>query len=123
MIVWIHLTAALAVLVLGAINLAAAKGTPRHKVMGWIWVAAMLFVTVPSYWIRETQPGELSWIHLLSVVAFTSMAWALIAIRRGKVEIHARAMTGSMIGAVIAGGFALAPGRFISELLGYGYGP
>ena len=81
----------------------------------------MLFVTIPSYWIRETRPGELSWIHTLSVVAFVSMVWALIAIRRGNVKAHASAMTGSMIGAVIAGAFALAPGRFISELLGYGY--
>lgn len=123
MVIWLHFLAALAVLVLGAINLAAAKGTPRHKAMGWVWVIAMLFVTVPSYWIRETQPGELSWIHILSVVAFVSMVWALIGIRRGNVKAHASAMTGSMIGAVIAGGFALAPGRFISELLGYGYGP
>lgn len=119
MIVWVHFIAALSVLVLGGINIAAAKGTPRHKAMGWVWIGAMLLVTVPSYWIRETQPGDLSWIHALSVVAFVSMAWALIAIRRGNVKAHARAMTGTMVGAIIAGGFALAPGRFISELLGY----
>ncbi len=121
-IISVHLAAALAVLVLGTINLAAAKGTLRHKTMGWVWIVAMLFVTVPSYWIRETKPGELSCIHLLSVVAFVSMAWALIAIRRGNVQAHARAMAGTMIGAIIAGAFALLPGRFISELLGYGFG-
>ena len=120
MIVWVHFIAALAVLLLGAINLVAAKGTPRHKAMGWVWVVAMLFVTIPSYWIRESQPGELSWIHLLSLLAFVSMAWALFSIRRGNVKGHASAMIGSMIGAVVAGSFALAPGRFISELLGYG---
>ncbi len=120
MAVWIHFIAAPAVLLLGGINLAAAKGTPRHKAMGWVWVIAMLLVTIPSYWIRETQPGELSWIHILSVASFVSMAFALFAIRRGNVRAHASAMTGSMTGAVIAGSFALAPGRFISKLLGYG---
>ena len=119
MIIWLHFLAALAVLVLGGINLAATKGTPRHKAMGWMWVICMLFVTIPTYWIRASHPGELSWIHILSLVTLATMAWALIATRRGNVRIHARAMTGSMIGAVIAGAFALAPGRFISTLLGY----
>lgn len=121
MVIWVHFVAALSVIVLGCMNLTLAKGTPRHKAMGWVWVIAMLFVTIPSYWIREANPGELSWIHILSVVAFVSMAWALIAIRRGKFRSHASAMIGSMAGAVIAGAFALAPGRFISNLLGYGY--
>ena len=119
MIVWIHFLAALAVLALGGINLAATKGTARHKAMGWVWIICLLFVVISSYWLRDINLGELSWIHLLSVVSLVSMVWALIAIRRGNVRAHAGAMTGTMVGAVIAGGFALAPGRFISTLLGY----
>lgn len=120
MIVWVHLLTALAILVLGGINLAAAKGTLQHKVIGWVWTLLMLAAALSSFGIRELRGGAFSWIHLLTVLTLISMAWALIAIRLGRVRTHARAMTGTMIGAAVAGGFALAPGRFISHLFGYG---
>ena len=44
---------------------------------------------------------------------------AVAAVRRGRVRLHAGFMVGTMIGAFVAGGFALAPGRFIGRLLGY----
>lgn len=119
MIVWFHLIVALTAVGLGTVNLAMVKGTPRHRLIGWAWMACMLCVTVSSFWIREINPGSFSWIHGLTVWTLISMGIAIFAIRTGRVKMHAGFMTGTMIGAIIAGGFAFVPGRFISTLFGY----
>lgn len=119
MVIWLHLVTALAALGLGTANLTLAKGTPRHRIVGWTWIAAMLCVTLSSFGIRELNPGAFSWIHGLTVWTLASMFVAIVAVRRGRVRLHAGFMVGTMVGALVAGGFALAPGRFIGRLLGY----
>ena len=117
--IWVHLLAALLALGLGTANLVLAKGTRRHRVFGAVWIAAMLCVTLSSFWIRELNAGELSWIHALTVWTLFSMCVAVWAIRTGRVRLHAGFMTGTMVGAFAAGAGALAPGRFIGRLVGY----
>lgn len=119
-VVYAHLVAALTAATLGLWNLAAVKGTSRHRVVGRCWIAAMLAVTLPSFWIRELDPGNFSWIHGLTVFTLASLVLALWGIRTGRVRLHAHAMIGTMVGLVIAGGFALMPGRTISRMIGYG---
>ena len=119
MIIWLHLTTAVLALGLGSANLALAKGNFRHRAFGWTWLGAMLCVTVSSFWIRELDEGSLSWIHGLSVWTMVAMAAAIFAIRKGRVRSHASWMIGAMVGVVVAGAFALAPGRFIAHQLGY----
>ena len=119
MVIWLHLVTALAALGLGTANLTLAKGTPRHRIVGWTWIAAMLCVTLSSFGIRELNPGAFSWIHGLTAWTLASMLVAIAAVRRGRVRLHAGFMVGTMVGAFVAGGFALAPGRFIERLLGY----
>ena len=46
------------------------------------------------------------------------MGIAIISIKNGNVRIHASFMIGTMVGAIIAGGFAMIPGRLISSLIG-----
>ena len=104
---------------LGTANLVLAKGTPRHKVVGWFWIAAMLCVTLSSFAIRELNAGEFSWLHGLMLWTLFCMLVAIFAIRRGKVRVHAGFMIGTMTGEIIAGSFALSPGRFIGSLFGY----
>ena len=79
----------------------------------------MLCVTVSSFWIREMNSGAFSWIHGLTVWTLLSMAVAIVAVRTGRIRLHAGFMIGTMAGAVVAGAFALAPGRFIGRVLGY----
>ncbi len=117
--IWLHLLAALTAVSLGIANLLLAKGTLRHRIFGWVWIVAMLGVTLPSFSIREANAGNFSWLHGLTIWTLLCMFIAVVAIKRGNVRTHAGFMTGTMIGALIAGGFALAPGRFISGLLGY----
>ena len=119
MIIWIHLITAVLALILGGLNLLMVKGTPRHRIVGWCWIVAMLCVTLPSFMIREINDGNFSWIHGLTVWTLISMAAAIVSVRRGWIQTHARFMVGTMAGAVLAGSFALAPGRFIGNLVGY----
>jgi uncharacterized membrane protein len=120
MLTWIHFIAAIFAVILGLINLTSKKGTFQHRILGWSWLLLMTSVTVPSFWIRELNDGNFSWIHLLTVWTLISMGIALISIKNGNVRIHASFMIGTMVGAIIAGGFAMIPGRFISSLIGYG---
>ena len=119
MVIWLHLTTAVLALGLGSTNLALAKGNFRHRVFGWAWMGAMLCVTVSSFWIRELNEGSFSWIHGLTAWVLFAMAAAIFSIRRGRVRSHANWMIGTMIGVAVAGAFALAPGRFIAQQLGY----
>ena len=120
MLIWTHFILAVSAIGLGLVNLASAKGTPRHRFIGWCWMVTMTYVTVSSFWIRELDHGDFSWIHLLTVWTMISMVVAIVSIRRGNVRMHAGFMIGTMMGAFIAGGFAMMPGRFISHLFGYG---
>tara|TARA_R110000787_G_scaffold137458_27_gene250896 strand:+ start:6247 stop:6606 length:360 start_codon:yes stop_codon:yes gene_type:complete len=117
--IWLHLVTAVLAVSLGAINLAADKGTTRHRIIGWCWISLMTVTALSSFRIQEINPGSFSWIHGLSLLTLASMACALIAIRRGNVRLHAIFMINTFAGAFIAGIFALLPGRFISEMIGY----
>ena len=117
--IWLHLATAILATVLGASNLALAKGTPRHRVFGWTWMVAMLFLTLSSFGIRELRDGGFSWLHGLTVWTLFCMAVAIVSIRKGRTRTHAAFMIGTMTGLVVAGAFAFLPGRFIGHLLGY----
>ena len=118
--IWVHFLAAVLAIVLGLINLVSEKGTFQHQIIGWFWLIIMIFVTISSLWIREINEGDFSWIHLLTIWTIISMGIAIISIKKGYVRTHAGFMVGTMVGAVIAGGFAMMPGRFISLMIGYG---
>lgn len=116
----VHLAAALLAFVLGIVNLIGAKGTRRHRAIGWIWIAAMLGVTLPSFGLSELNPGGFSWIHGLTILTLVSLAGSLWATRTGRIRSHKKIMIGLMASLTIAGGFTLMPGRFLGTLLGIG---
>ena len=118
--IWFHTITALIAIGLGSVNLAREKGTAQHRLIGWCWLVLMTGVTLSSFRIQELNPGHFSWIHGLTVWTMICMAIALTAIKKGRVRVHAGFMIGTIAGAVVAGLFALAPGRFISVQLGYG---
>jgi len=117
-----HAFAALGAFALGAFQLAAPKGTIPHRLFGWIWATLLFVVAVSSFFIHQIRLwGPWSPIHLLSLFTLVMLPLAVLRARRHEVERHRRAMTSMFVGAlVIAGAFALLPGRIMHEVV---FGP
>ena len=118
----IHAFTAMAALVMGAVQLAAAKGTLPHRTVGWVWVALMFVVAASSLFIHELRIwGSWSPIHLLSIYVLITLPLAVLAAHRHARERHRRAMIGLFVGGlVIAGLFTFYPGRIMHTVL-FGY--
>jgi uncharacterized membrane protein len=112
----LHLSSAVAALVLGVLIMARAKGTASHQMLGRTWVALMSIAAVSSFWLAGLREG-LSVIHLLSVWTLVAMALAIYFIRKGDVKRHKRFMIGTFLGLAGAGIGALAPGRLLYRFL------
>jgi uncharacterized membrane protein len=117
-IIAFHMTTAASALLLGVVVLRRPKGTPIHKAMGRVWVAAMAATAISSFWILEIRDGAgFSPIHILSVVTLVALARAIWAIRRGNVRAHKINMISAFAGTAIAGAFTLLPGRVLGDFL------
>jgi uncharacterized membrane protein len=115
----IHAFTAMAALAIGAVQLAAAKGTRPHRSIGWIWVALMFVVAASSLFIHELRMwGPWNPIHLLSIYVLITLPLAVLAAHRHANERHRRAMVGLFVGGlVIAGLFTFYPGRIMHTVL------
>lgn len=118
----IHLAAVLPAVAVGVTQLLMPKGTRAHKALGWAWVAAMAIAAMSSFWIFGINSSGgyfygFSAIHLLSVFVLFNLAAAIWFIRRGNVRAHKKFMVGTLLGLLGAGAGALAPGRFLHQLL------
>ena len=51
----LHALAAILALVIGAAQLWLAKGTARHRQLGYVWVGLMAFVAISGFFIYETR--------------------------------------------------------------------
>jgi uncharacterized membrane protein len=113
-VIQLHLASALTALAIGVVLMMRVKGSGLHKLLGWTWVLAMGSTAVSSLFIREINNGAFSFIHLLSGWTIVGLPGAVYAIKRGKVSIHRRAMTGMFVGGLLlAGLFAFIPGRLL----------
>ena len=78
----VHAFAAMAAFLLGAVQLAAPKGTLPHRTLGWVWVALMLVISASSFLIHGMRLwGPWSPIHLLSVFAPIMLVLGVVAAR------------------------------------------
>src|SRR6266404_4032705 len=112
-VIQIHAFAAIGAFGLGAVQLAAPKGTIPHRVFGWVWATLLLVVAVSSFFIHEIRLwGPWSPIHLLSVFTLVMLPLAVLHARRHATQRHRNAMISIFLGAlVIAGLFTFLPGR------------
>ena len=115
----IHAFAAMAAFALGAVQLAAPKGTLPHRTIGWIWVVLMAVVGVTAFFIHDLRVwGIWSPIHLLAIFTLIMLPVAVLHARRHNVTGHRRAMIGIFTGALaIAGIFTFVPGRIMYRVM------
>ena len=114
-----HAVAAMAALVLGLAQLVSEKGTTQHRIIGQIWVLAMAFVAITSFFIFELQMlGPVSPIHILSLVVVYYLFVGVRAARQGNKRLHKRVMKSLFwFGLVLTGWFTLMPGRIMFEVV------
>jgi uncharacterized membrane protein len=120
-LVFFHLVAALGALALGIVILTRRKGTGSHRALGWAWVVLMTTAALTAAFIRDYRLpniGGFTQIHLLVVATLWYLPRAVWHARRGQIAAHRSDMRSLFAGAcVLAGLFALLPGRFLGNLL------
>lgn len=94
------------------------KGDRQHRNVGRVWVVAMLYVAVTSFWIRDLRPGQLSFLHILSAVTLVTVGLGVVAVRSGNIDLHRGNMRGSwfgLLGAFV--GATVVPDRLIPRFV------
>lgn len=114
----LHAYAALAALVLGAVQLWRPKGGAGHRITGYVWAALMLLIAVSGLFIHEIRLfGPFSPIHILSLVILVTVPIAVLCARRGDIAWHRRAMLSIYwIALIVTGIFTLLPGRIMGQI-------
>ena len=120
LVVQLHLAAALPAVLLGPFVLFRHARDRLHKVLGYVWIAAIVALSLTGLLI----PGDFALIspfgpiHLFSLFALWGVREGLLHIRRGDVAGHLAAMRSVWFGAVgLAGLFTLLPGRTLNRAL------
>ncbi len=115
----LHAFAAMSAFVLGAVQLAAPKGTLPHRIVGSIWVLLMLAVSISAFFIHQLRIwGPWSPIHLIAIFTLVTLPIAVWRAHTHQVEKHRRNMIGLFFGAlVVAGLFTFWPGRIMHAVV------
>ena len=86
MVLTVHTLFGVVALISGAWNLAAMKGTKRHRAVGWVYAGSMTGLILTSFGIFELF-GGFGPFHVLSLVSGGTLAIALyFPLRRGHHE-------------------------------------
>ena len=97
--VWLHIGTIVVALALTPVMLLRRRGDGRHKLLGWIWCAALAATAVISFDIRLINRGGFSIIHILSVWTLIQIPWLVYAARTHRHATHRRAVRGMVTGA------------------------
>ena len=111
-----HVVAALFVLAVGPVQILRRRRDRIHRTMGYLWVAAMYYVCLSSFWI--VSEGHFTWLHGLSAFTIVTVTLGLVSAMRRNIPSHLGNMVGSYVGIAVAFIFAATvPGRAIPQLL------
>jgi uncharacterized membrane protein len=121
----IHMSAAIAALVIGPVVLWARLGKHirpwLHRALGYAWTTLMLVAAISAIFIRDFNlPNILGYtpIHVLIPVTLVSLFFAFRALARREFEAHRQTMQYLYISAcVVAGAFTLLPSRYLGQLI------
>lgn len=116
--VWAHLVTVMAALALTPVMLLRPRGDRRHRLLGRVWVTAMLLTAALSFDVRQSHPGHFSVIHLLSAYVIVAAPMIWWTARTHRVKAHRRQVRGMVTGALIIAGFFTLPfGRLLGHWL------
>lgn len=115
---WGHLATMITALALTPVMLLRRRGDRPHRVLGRVWVGAMILTALISLTIREANHGGFSIIHILS-------AWVLIQVpliwwnaRTHRIDRHRSGVRGMVFGALLIAGFFTFPfNRLLGQFL------
>lgn len=114
--VWVHLATVFAALALTPMVLWRRRGTPQHRLFGYIWVTAMALTALLSFDIRMINQGSFSLIHLLSIVTLAALVRVVLTARARDLRNHRQAVRMLALGALLIAGFFTFP---FDRLLGH----
>lgn len=119
---YIHLATIFPAFAIGTYSLLSRKGTSLHKALGRAYLLLVLATGVITLFMpAQVGPrlfGHFGFIHIFSLLVFYSVPAAYFAARRGDIKTHRGNMIGLYVGGIIiAGTFALLPGRMLNQLL------
>ncbi len=118
----IHLATVVPAFFIGTYLMLRRKGTPLHRQLGRLYMGLMLFTGVFTLFIPAAIGpvflGHFGYIHALSLLTIVTVPTAYFAARAHKVVLHGINMIGLYVGGlIIAGSFALMPGRLLHTWL------
>ncbi len=94
------------------------RGTPIHRLLGKVWVIAMVATAAISLFVRYSNPGHFSFIHILSVFVLVMAPRVWLTARAHNVAGHRGTVRGLVTGAlIVAGYFTLLETRLLGHWL------
>ena len=116
-IIQIHAAAAVVAVVVGPLPLYRKRRDRLHKVVGYIWVAAMFCVATTAFFIHSFAViGPFSPLHGFAVLTFWSLWRGVTLARQGNIHAHQATFRSLYwFGLMIAGLANFLPERRINE--------
>jgi uncharacterized membrane protein len=132
-----HAYVALTAVVLGAVQLAAPKGTVPHRAMGWTWISLIATMLVLAFLNHDIRPWDIfgpqaccrlgetcdrgSWkcasIHMVSIYFLLALPYGALHARRRQINLHRHAMLGLFLGMLLIGtALTFVPHRVMHEV-------
>ena len=108
-IVWAHLATVLVALGLTPWMLLRPRGTKTHRLLGKIWVTAMVATAALSLLVKTINPGHFSLIHILSIFVLVMAPRVWLTARAHQVARHRATVRGLVTGALLIAGFFTSP--------------
>lgn len=116
--IWGHLATIAVALALTPVILWQRRGTGRHRLLGYVWVAALTITAVLSFDIRQINRGQFSAIHLLSALTLAGLLQLVLAARSHDARTHRRSVRWLATGGLLIAGFFTFPGgRLLGQWL------
>ena len=121
-LVYAHLATVLPAFAIGTYMMFVRKGNRLHRSLGKTYMLLMLATAIISLFMpAHLGPvlwGHFGYIHIFSIVVLAFVPQAYFAAKSHNIRAHAGAMKGVYVGGLlVAGAFALAPGRMLHTWL------